>query len=252
MQSLNHLVASGKVLYLGVSDSPAWVVRYEPPPPYGKAGNSHSCSKANEYARNHGLRPFSVYQGRWSAANREFEREIIPMCKAEGMGIAPWGALGGGKFKTEEQRQSQGGRAGEASEADIKVSRVLESIANRKNTAITSVALAYVMHKAPYVFPIVGGRNVGHLKGNIEALTLQLSQEDIDELENAAPFELGFPHNFLWGSNTQVPSHIQDVRLLDPGGTYDYVTEAQVSHMPLGRCENLSLTMCSVANRACR
>jgi aryl-alcohol dehydrogenase-like predicted oxidoreductase len=59
MQSLNHLVAQGKVLYLGISDTPAWVV-----------------TKANQYARDHNLRQFSVYQGKWSAADRDFERDI--------------------------------------------------------------------------------------------------------------------------------------------------------------------------------
>lgn len=68
MQSLNHLVAQGKVLYLGVSDTPAWVV-----------------SKANQYARDHGLRQFCVYQGNWNAALRDLEREIIPMCREEGV-----------------------------------------------------------------------------------------------------------------------------------------------------------------------
>jgi aryl-alcohol dehydrogenase-like predicted oxidoreductase len=82
MQSLNSLVVSGQVLYLGISDAPAWVV-----------------SQANEYARQNHLRPFSVYQGRWSAASRDFERDIIPMCQANGMALAPWGALGGGYFK---------------------------------------------------------------------------------------------------------------------------------------------------------
>jgi aryl-alcohol dehydrogenase-like predicted oxidoreductase len=57
MQSLNHLVVQGKVLYLGISDTPAWVV-----------------SKANQYARDHNLRQFSVYQGKWNAAERDFER----------------------------------------------------------------------------------------------------------------------------------------------------------------------------------
>ncbi|KAI5921542.1 aldo/keto reductase [Camillea tinctor] len=207
MQSLNQLVLSGKVLHLGVSDTPAWVV-----------------SKANEYARNHGLRQFSVYQGRWSAANRDLEREIIPMAKAEGMGIAPWGALGGGKFKSEEQRKAvKEGRASMATEDDIKISRVLESIANRKNTIITSVAQAYVTHKAPYVFPIVGGRSIDHLKDNIEALNLSLSEEDIKEIESAVPFDLGFPNNFLYAGQT--PAHPGNVFLLAMGGTTDYVQE---------------------------
>lgn len=62
MKSLNAAADAGKIIYLGVSDTPAWVV-----------------SKANEYARNHGLRQFVVYQGQWSAASRDFERDIIPM-----------------------------------------------------------------------------------------------------------------------------------------------------------------------------
>ncbi|KAI0394392.1 aldo/keto reductase [Xylariaceae sp. FL0594] len=210
MQSLNHLVTSGKVLYLGVSDTPAWVV-----------------SKANEYARQNGLRQFSVYQGRWSAASRDFEREIIPMARAEGMALAPWGALGGGKFKTEAQRQSsESGRGADATEADIQISRALEKVARRHNTLITSVAQAYVMHKTPYVFPIIGGRTVDHLRANIAALTLELSADDMKEIESAVPFDLGFPHNFLWaaGAASSVPEHEGDVFLLKMGGFTDYVS----------------------------
>ena len=114
------------------------------------------------------------------------------------MGIAPWGALGGGAFKTEEQRKAQEGRKVQASEEQVKISKVLESIANRKDTAITSIAMAYVMHKTPYVFPIVGGRTIDHLKVNIEALKLRLSQEDIKEIEGAVPFDHGFPNTFLY------------------------------------------------------
>ncbi|KAK4986184.1 hypothetical protein LTR50_005476 [Elasticomyces elasticus] len=182
MQSLDVMVKAGKVLYLGISDTPAWIV-----------------SKANEYARNHGMRQFSVYQGRWSASQRDFERDIIPMCEAEGMGLAPWGALGGGNFKSDEQRKSTEGRQMRGpSENDIKISKKLEEIANKKNTQITSVALAYVMHKVPNVFPIVGGRTIAHLKGNIEALGLELSKEDIMAIEDAVPFDVGFPLNFLF------------------------------------------------------
>ena len=133
----------GKFFNLGVSDTPAWYV-----------------AKANQYARDHGLRQFSVYQGKWSAANRDFERDIIPMTISEGMSLAPWGALGGGQFKSASQRALGEGRKtrDEPSEDVFKVTDVLEKIAKANNTAITSVALAYVMHKTPYVFPIVGGK----------------------------------------------------------------------------------------------
>ncbi|KAH7012465.1 norsolorinic acid reductase [Microdochium trichocladiopsis] len=203
MIALNHLIASGKVLYLGISDAPAWVV-----------------SKGNEFSRAHGLKPFSVYQGRYSAASRDLEREVIPMARVEGMGICPWGALGGGKFKSEEQwkaAEKDGGRGVQASEAEKKVSKVLEDIAKRKGTLITSVAQAYVMHKTPYVVPIVGGRKVEHLKGNIEALNLTLSREEIDEIEAAVPFDIGFPGSMLWAGG-KLPEHMGEVRLLAMGG----------------------------------
>jgi aryl-alcohol dehydrogenase-like predicted oxidoreductase len=125
MQSLNGMVAAGKILYLGISDTPAWVV-----------------SKANEYARAHGLTQFSVYQGNWSAAIRDFERDILPMCEAEGMALAPWGALGSGKFKSKEQREREGKEGRnlfETQEKEVKVTEKLEEIATKKGTLITSV-----------------------------------------------------------------------------------------------------------------
>ncbi|KAI0478442.1 aldo/keto reductase [Xylariaceae sp. FL0804] len=215
MQSLNALVAAGKVLYLGASDAPAWAV-----------------ATANQYARDHGLRPFSVYQGRWSAAARDFERDLLPMARAEGMALAPWGALGGGGFKTREQREESKksgkghGRAVEPSERDVAVSAALENVARRRGTLLTSVAQAYVMHKAPYVFPIVGGRTVEHLRGNIAALTVALDDEDVREIEAAAPFDIGFPASMLYGDRAgHGRHHPGEVWLLGMGGVTDYVDE---------------------------
>ena len=211
MTSLNNLVVSGKVLYLGISDTPAWVV-----------------AKCNDHAREHGLRQFSVYQGRWSAAERDFERDIIPMCKVEGMAIAPWGALGGGYFKPKEQVGKDGGRnlpAVRTGKEEV-VAGVLEKVAKKRGTLITSVAFAYVMQKAPYVFPICGGRKVEHLKGNIEALGLRLSQEEIDEIDTGYPFELGFPHNMLSGGNKMIEGP-EDVMFNTRAGFFDYVKGPQ-------------------------
>ena len=184
------------------------------------------CSKANEYARSHGLRQFCVYQGRWSAASRDFEREIIPMAREEGMALAPWGSLGSGAFKTTEQRRLIPGRQIAPKETEIAISKTLEYIGNSKGVPLTSVALAYVMHKAPYVFPVLGGRTVEHLRCNIEALSLKLEPEDIRQIESAVPFDLGFPHNLLWGR--EVPDTPEKVGFLDMGGTHDYVAPKKV------------------------
>ncbi|KAH6716978.1 NADP-dependent oxidoreductase domain-containing protein [Leptodontidium sp. MPI-SDFR-AT-0119] len=184
MQSLNHLVAAGKILYLGISDTPAWVV-----------------VKANCYAREHGLTPFSVYQGKWNAATRDFERDILPMCESEGMGIAPWGVLGSGDFKTPDQREKDAGEGRKMfppEEKNALVAGKLDEIARRKGTVLTSVALAYIMHKYPYVYPIIGGRKLSHLKGNIEALSIELTDEEIDEIEGVAEFDIGWPMNMLF------------------------------------------------------
>jgi aryl-alcohol dehydrogenase-like predicted oxidoreductase len=210
MHTLNDLCTSRKVLYLGVSDTPAWIV-----------------VKANCYARQHGLRQFSVYQGRWSAADRSFEREIIPMALDEGMALAPWGAIGGGSFKTKTQRAAnEGGRNMKMTVIgnEVKVSDVLEKIATSKSpeTPITSVALAYVMHKTPYVFPVVGGRKIQHLKSNIEALGLSLTPEEIREIDNAYGFDMGFPHSFLSPTNAAMTGP-EDNRFLNNMGFFDYV-----------------------------
>jgi aryl-alcohol dehydrogenase-like predicted oxidoreductase len=219
MLTLNDAVASGKVLYLGISDTPAWVV-----------------SQANQYARDHGLRQFTVYQGLWNASIRDFERDIIPMVHNQGMGLCPWGALGQGRFQTEEafkEREANNpGRKAPVKGLDRKVSRALEIVATRKSTNITSVALAYVMQKAPYVFPIVGCRTLEHLKGNIKALSISLDRDDIAEIENGYDFDPGFPHTFLSGTSfgdgpPKAPEGPADIWLTKLMGNFDWVGREQ-------------------------
>lgn len=192
-------------------------------------------SKANEYARGQSLRPFVVYQGKWSAADRDFERDVIPMCRAEGMGLAPWGTLGSGNFKTKEQFKSDDRRKfGPQSERQEKLSGILEEIANKRGTILTSVAQAYVMHKTPYVFPLVGCRKVSYLKANVEALNLSLIDEEIAEIEDAVPFDLGFPSNFAAGGKRPTNGEIGpgDLWLNAMYGQFDWTEETKP--IPLG------------------
>ncbi|KAF5316843.1 hypothetical protein D9758_017997 [Tetrapyrgos nigripes] len=208
MDGLHNLVAAGKVLYLGISDSPAWVV-----------------SQANQYAKMAGKSPFVVYQGKWGLADRSFERDIIPMARANGtfsksffasnrqylprtpvgLALPPWNVLGGGRIRTdeEEERREKTGEKGrqlfgpewKRTPEEVKISRALEKIAKEigaKN--ITAVAIAYVMQKTPYVFPIIGGHRIEQLEQNLELLEITLTPEQIKFLESEAPpFDLGFP-----------------------------------------------------------
>lgn len=101
-------------------------------------------------------------------------------------------------FKTSEQFQAEDRRKmRDPTEKQLHISKVLEGIANKKETVITSVALAYVLHKAPYVFPICGGRSVKHLEDNIKALGLALTREEIVEIDDSVPFDRGFPYTML-------------------------------------------------------
>ena len=120
MNGLHALILAGKVLYLGICNAPAWVV-----------------SSANRYARLTSRTPFSIYQGAWGILTRDFERDIIPMARAEGMALAPWYVLGGGKIMTDEQeRQKEAGEGGRTMFGDWKrnekekaVAKALEEVA---------------------------------------------------------------------------------------------------------------------------
>jgi diketogulonate reductase-like aldo/keto reductase len=159
------------------------------------------------------------------------------MVEAEGMGLAPWGAIGRGWFKSREEYQRadrEGRKMADQPEKYARIADKLEEIANRKgkNVLITSIALAYVMHKTPYVFPIVGGRKVDHLKGNIDALGIKLSQEELDEIDGAEPFDIGFPMNFLFGfGGKQYKTGMgpNDINLITTTTRIETVPKAQVS-----------------------
>ncbi|PYI17924.1 aryl-alcohol dehydrogenase [Aspergillus violaceofuscus CBS 115571] len=190
MDSLHALVQQGKVLYLGICNAPAWVV-----------------SAANTYARLQGKTQFSVYQGRWNVLHRDLEREVIPMARRFGMAVAPWDVLGGGKFQTQKamaaRRESGEGLrkmmgSGAQSEDEVRMSEALGKVAAELGIeSVTAVALAYVLAKYPNVFPVVGGRKVEHLRDNIQALEVRLSDEQIRFLEGVKPLGLGFPQNML-------------------------------------------------------
>lgn len=220
MDSLHILVEQGKVLYLGVSDSPAWIV-----------------AAANDYANFHGKTPFSIYQGKWSILDRDFEREIIPMARHFGMALAPWGVLGGGRFQSKSaiaarKKTGEGIRSHlgpELTPQEAAVSEALEQVSSELGgVPITAVALAYILHKSVdvNVFPIIGGRRVEQLEENIRSRDIRLSQKQIDTLEQVVPFDLGFPSNFIQ-ENSYVSAKTQP--FLDPAGAIDWADRPKPS-----------------------
>lgn len=118
--------------------------------------------------------------------------------------------LAGGKLRSdaEEERRRKTGENGrttfgpwERTEDEKKVSHALEKVAKEvgldADRGIPAVAIAYVMQKTPYVFPIIGGRKVEHLMANVQALTISLSDEQIKYIESFIPFSPGFPYSLI-------------------------------------------------------
>lgn len=153
------------------------------------------------------------------------------MRRDEGMALIPYGAVGGGKFQTakalKERESNDPGRKGETSDAYKAVSTKLEAVAEAKEATLHNVVLAYVMQKAPYVFPLVGTRTLKHLKDAVEGLRVNLSDDDLHQIDQAGPFDPKFPHTFLcgslWSGEPSVPHGGNDVWLTNILGTFDYV-----------------------------
>lgn len=119
-----------------------------------------------------------------------------------------------GKIRSdaEEQRRRETGEKGrmlfganwERTEDERKMCLALEEVAKEVGAKnITSVAIAYVMQKTPYVFPIIGGRKVEHLKDNLEALEITLTKKQIEYLESILPFDKGFPYTTFVSTSRQ-------------------------------------------------
>ena len=113
------------------------------------------------------------------------EREIIPMCRMEGMGICPWGVIGQGRYKTEEEMKAGAAlRYGRTqTDAEKSMSAALTKVAQEMggDASLGSIAMAWTLHKAPYVFPVIGGRKPEQL--------LDLISNDIELLRKEAEFK---------------------------------------------------------------
>ncbi|KAL1693287.1 NADP-dependent oxidoreductase domain-containing protein [Schizophyllum commune] len=170
---LHALVVSGKVLYLAVADTPAWVV-----------------SAANEYARMANKTPFCMYQGGWNVLDRAFERDIIPMARQYGMAVAPWNVFANGIIRNEFDLSKD--------DEDTEVLKALRKVADELHvTSIRSVAIAYLMQKTAYAFPTVSGLDVDAFTEYISALEISLTEQHFKLIENAKEFDPGFPHSTI-------------------------------------------------------
>lgn len=186
--AMHHLVQSGKVRYLGISDTPAW-----------------KAAQAQLLAQFRGWTPFIALQIEYSLAERTVEGELVPMARELGMGVVPWSPLASGrltgKYTRENAGKVTGGRApmvaGRVNEEDYEMVEVLARIARELGTTVPRVALAWVRSQPGVVSTLIGCRTIEQFEDNVQSLEVTLSPEQLAALDAASAPQLPFPIPFL-------------------------------------------------------
>ncbi len=185
MEALHEVVRAGKARYIGASSMFAW-----------------QFAKAQHVAERHGWTRFHSMQPHYNLIYREEEREMIPQCIDQGVGVIPWsplarGVLAGNRTRAGERRTTRSDSDpftdylySRPTDFDV-VERVAE-IAGERGVPSAQVALAWLLHKPGVTAPIVGATKLAHLQDALAAERLTLSDEEIARLEE--PYE---PHPVL-------------------------------------------------------
>ena len=178
MEALNDVVRAGKARYLGASSMYAW-----------------EFAKAQEVAARHGWARFVSMQNHYNLIYREEEREMIPLCRDQGVGLIPWSPLARGLLARPPEatatRRSQTDRFGQtlygaAAEADRQVLVALDALARRRKAPHAQIALAWLLRNGQVTAPIVGATKMEHLEAAVGALAVALSEDEVAALE--APY----------------------------------------------------------------
>ena len=185
MRALDDQVRLGKVLYVGISDAPAWVI-----------------ARANTMADLRGWTPFCGLQSQYSLVERNAERELLPMSVNLDLSFTAWGALGAGVL-TGKYNDDPGGTSGRAAEwgaleeRKLTVAREVAAVAAEVGATPSQVALTWVRSRAATVIPLIGARKLAQLQDNLGCLDVELTAEHRERLDTASAIELGFPYDFI-------------------------------------------------------
>jgi aryl-alcohol dehydrogenase-like predicted oxidoreductase len=186
MAALETLVQSGKVRYIGVSDTPAWKI-----------------AEANMIARFRGWSAFIGLQIEYSLLERSVEQELVPMALEFGLGITPWSPLKSGALSGKYTRHNAGQLKGDRgvfldsflSETTYAVVDELAAIAATHNSTAARIALAWLAGRPAVTSIIIGARRLAQLEDNIKALEVKLTQEERARLDKLTQPKFGFPQN---------------------------------------------------------
>lgn len=185
MRGLDDLVRAGKILYIGVSDTPAWVV-----------------SQANTMAELRGWSRFVALQSRYSLIDRTAERDLLPMARSFDLAVTAWSVLGAGTLsgKYAKGHRPDRGRAREGAaknEKNLAVADLLDDVARELGCTSSQAAIAWVRQQPGLLIPIVGARTADQFRDNLGALDVTFSPEQLERLDKATASDPGFPHDFL-------------------------------------------------------
>ncbi len=185
MRGLDDLVRSGKVLHIGISDTPAWIV-----------------SKANTLAELRGWTQFIGLQVEYNLIERDVERDLLPMAQDFGLAVTSWGALAGGVLTGKyTDNNSEPRRYGETNLEAQKQAVIVEvqAIAKETGRSTSQVALNWVRQQQnrSQILPVIGARTTAHIKDNLACLEWELSAEQLQKLNQVSQIKYGFPHDFF-------------------------------------------------------
>ena len=188
MRALDDVVRSGKVLYIGISDTPAWVV-----------------SASNVMAELRGWSQFVGLQIEYSLLERTVERELLPMAEHFGLSVVGWAPLAAGVLTGKytrggaiDSKRSQNNEArGRTSERALTIARTVDKIADEIGASSAQVATAWVRAQGYRYIPIVGARTVEQIEDTLGAATVELSAAHLATLDEVSRVPLGFPLAFL-------------------------------------------------------
>jgi aryl-alcohol dehydrogenase-like predicted oxidoreductase len=186
MRALDDLVSSGKVRYIGVSDTPAWKI-----------------AQANVLANFRGWPSFIGLQIEYSLLERTVEQELVPMALELGLGITPWSPLKSGILSGKYSRKNAGQLKSDRgfiadnalTEKTYSIIDALEVIAKAHNSTPARVALAWVQAQQGVTSTIIGARRMAQLEDNVKALELKLTKEESERLDTLTKPTLGFPQS---------------------------------------------------------
>ncbi|MGV9363460.1 aldo/keto reductase [Amycolatopsis sp. NPDC003731] len=192
LRGLDDLVRRGTVRYVAMSNVPAWEV-----------------SRMQAIADLRGWSPLIALQVEYSLIRRDAERDLIPMAREVGLGVTPYSPLGGGvlsgKYRGagsgESTRRGFNAGLGLVTDRTLAVADAVTEVAASAGHTPAQVALAWTLRNPGVTAPIVGARTLAQLEGNLGALDVEFTPEQLARLDEVSAIELGYPHDLLGGDH---------------------------------------------------